>query len=415
MKRLQECLQELVGPTIANETIQIIEDWKKMLTTLVPDSYVETAKKITTESSVLFIWYFDNVLSNSHKQSGKVHFYADGSVEFNTQSDTHIQSFETYEEAEQYFLDYFTFNPQPAPKAVLGELPSISDRQKNFSSWMEIMETLKKYKVDVEVRDGEQKDIFAVWLPTLEKVLTEDGYSEEGAIYFEPGGDWSKILKEEVIEPLKELYALSKTEVPDFNQELSQLELGDDAKKLTDNLNSWVGWLEKLAKKSPFKIKVEDVYSTLSYKNYYFDGKEVYTKQRKEEGECGGIMEVTFGHSYVFNGSKVPITLFSGSLIYFENNQALLKFSGVPIPADHRDSIMWKAWEDGSFMYDSMYVKNSASEEPQKARIRDYMQYTKPLTLIGNWETVSFKFGQVIAFINAFMGEDIKRFSAIEA
>lgn len=417
MNILEEDLKKLVAPSVAKKVIQNIESWKKTLTDLIPQSYVEVAETVTTLNPVLFTWFFDNKLSNEYSQTGKVSFYADGNVEFNTQADLEIARFESYEDAEKYFLGYFNFSENLSSASELKNIPALDleKRQKEYQKWVEIFEELKKYGVDVET-DNEHSP-FVLWLPSLQKVLTGEGEVIYNSIHFGPGEDWSKILMEKVIAPLQKMYALSNVQVPDLSKEIAALVVSENTDKLCNSLDEWVGWLKNIPQQIPFNFKVEDVYSYLAQEKYYFDGKTVLKEPTFDGSEKhSGVIKAEFSHSYLFNGNDIPIKVFTGDIIYFENNHAVINFSGIPRPNRHNFRLNSKAEDYAYYEENTFHAFMVANDRPlcindNFIKVRDYQRYLKPSNFVGTWEEASFELIRILSFINAFLGEGIKKFS----
>ena len=416
MKNLEKSLLKLTAPGVVQKMLETIKIWENALMNLVPQSYIEVPERVSSFDPLLFTWFFDNTLANGFKHSGEVSFFATGEVVFKTQSGRILEKFSSYEEAEKFFLGYFNCEVQDLPKNLPQLLPK-KERDKNFRSWYKILKKFEQYKAEVEV--DSPYAVFKILLPDLERVLTGKGDIDyDHIINFEPGEDWAKILIEKVIEPLKKMHVLSSTEAPSFDESLLDLHLDGNVKELCQSIESWAGWIQELSKKVPFSLTVEDVYSTLSHDNYWFDGINVYAHPKFCENEYRGIIRAYFGHGYVFNGNELPIKIFSGNLTYFECNKAVLNFTGVPISPDRYKYRVRKSGEE--FIYDSIDGLSAKSffdrplysnNEDKSIKAKDYIEFLKPLNYIGTWEEVSFKFFELISFINDFMGDDIKRFS----
>jgi hypothetical protein len=423
MEKLLKNLQKIAKPQVAEKIVQIIESWQKTLTNLVPGSYVEVVEAFTTEASLLFTWFFENKLTNGAKQTGKVYFYADGSVEFFTQAGTHIENFNSFDSAEKYFMKYFGFTPDLPEIMELQKIQhlDLEKREQSLKDWLVLLKQFEKYHVEVEVRNGTCGDVFTLWLPSLEKVLTGEGEMGNEAVYFEPEKDWNKVLNEEVIIPLQKMYGFSNLEIQELPEAVKNLQVSEKADQLCKSLNEWVDWLKTIPSQIPFEFRIQDVYAFISQERWYFNGKEVHSDIRfnSKEKEYRGLVKADFEHRYSFNGNDVPIKIFNGSIIYFEENIAVLQFSGVPnllmeksIFGINREAKNVLYYDTNAFYAHAM-ANRPLNINENYIKVEDYVRFLKPLTFTGTWEEASFQLIQLLSFINAFLGKGIKECSVV--
>ena len=370
------------------------EKWKKILETLTPDSLVEI--NIDIKAKTFFIWYFENKLSSGFTQNIKMEFLLNGIVEVKTQSDLGLETLNSFEEAEKWITDYFKLPQFPTePSFLLKTLPSLSSRNREYKKWLDLFNKLKPYGVEIDTE--REYCPFALYLPTIESILNNTGDFEikDEGVSFEPGMDWAKLLKEEIIVPLKKMYDFSTTEVPDLTEELKLIQLCEKHKELYYSLDNWIAWINEISLKVPFSVYPKDTWSALSVDKCHFDGEKIISGI--SVGGNNAIFSVSFGHDYLFNGDQLSISLFSGKLYFFTNNVAALTFSGT--------SLWGMKYREEKF---HLYGRYAGGMGEPFGFNEWAIPEIKPVFINGSWNEVANEFIKLIQSINGLLGDGIE-------
>lgn len=315
-------------PKLIQGQNDLAEKWKKVLEALIPDSIVEIHG---VKETGLFTWFFTTELRSGFKQSVQMIFLKKGGVNVETQSGTGLAELDSFEEAEKWILEYFDVptKSQPEPEKILAGLPNLKERQEAYQKWEECLEKLKPYGVEVYT-ESEYRP-FSLYLPTIESVMRNDGKFEtkDDSVDLDQGDDWAKVIIENVIPKLKEIYDLSISGIPDFSKELKLLQLSDQQKKIHPTLNPWIEYFKQISQNVPFEMFCRDLWTSISSKRCHFDGEKII--EGIGLGEKNSLFSIPFEYNCLFNISTFPVTIFSGKLIFFEENTAVLEFSGTSL------------------------------------------------------------------------------------
>lgn len=313
-------------PKLIQGQNDLAEKWKKVLEALIPDSIVEIHG---VKETGLFTWFFTTELRSGFKQSVQMIFLKKGGVNVETQSGTGLAELDSFEEAEKWILEYFDVptKSQPEPEKILAGLPNLKERQEAYQKWEECLEKLKPYGVEVYT-ESEYRP-FSLYLPTIESVMRNDGKFEtkDDSVDLDQGDDWAKVIIENVIPKLKEIYDLSISGIPDFSEDLKIVKLSDQQKKLYPILNPWIEYFEEVSKNVPFKMFCRDLWTSISSVRCHFDGEKIV--EGVLNGQKHGIFSIPFEYECTFGVGTFPVTIFSGKLTFFEENTAVLEFSGT--------------------------------------------------------------------------------------
>ena len=315
-------------PKLIQSQNDLAEKWKKVLEALIPDSIVEIHG---IKETGLFTWFFTTELQSGFKQSIQMIFLKKGGVNVETQSGTELAELDSFEEAEKWILEYFDVptKSQPEPEKILAGLPNLKERQEAYQKWGECLEKLKPY--GVEVYTESEYRLFTLYLPKLESVMANTGKFEthDEGVDLDPGKDWAEVIKEKVIPELKEIYDLSISGIPDFSKELEVLKLSDQQKKLYPILNPWIEYFQEVSQNVPFDMFCRDIWTSITSEECHFDGEKIVSGMKV--GEKHGIFSIPFEYRCTFSVGTFPITIFSGKLTFFEENTAVLEFSGTSL------------------------------------------------------------------------------------
>lgn len=304
----------------------LAEKWKQVLEALIPDSTVEIHG---IKETALFTWFFTTKLRSGFKQSVQMIFLKEGSVNVETQSGTGLAELESFEDAEKWILEYFDIptKSQPEPEKILAGLPNLKEREEVYQKWDEFLEKLKPYGVEV-YKESEYRP-FSLYLPTIESVMRNDGKFEtkDDSVDLDQGEDWAQIIQEKVIPKLKEIYDLSLSGIPDFSEDLKIVKLSDQQKKLYPILNPWIEYFKEVSQNVPFNMFCRDLWTSISSVRCHFDGEKIV--EGVLSGQKHGIFSIPFEYECTFGVGTFPVTIFSGKLTFFEENTAVLEFSGT--------------------------------------------------------------------------------------
>jgi hypothetical protein len=203
-------------PKKIKEIVTVISAWEDALRKIAPDGEFSSGNQV--KEGELFTFEIIDREDARCRLDLELKFMKDGTVEIYTLHGTHIESLNSYEKAEEWILNQFKIQDLPKePKTLLSNLPSLEDRREKLEKWLQFLSLLEPYGVDV-FTESESRPI-ELWLPTMESILGNDGkpdYRDE-SVFLDQGGDWQKVILEEVIPELKKIYDLSSTDLPNID------------------------------------------------------------------------------------------------------------------------------------------------------------------------------------------------------